>query len=432
MMPDVRLTAVNVLQEVFNGDGALDDALNRAPQVDQDQSLLKYLCYSVVRNYHSHLQVLDHLLRKPLPDKHLDLKLLIMLGMSQLIDSRVPNHAAVYETVQAADGLGKGWSKGLVNGVLRNYLRRREEIDKKLGGIDEYRFAHPGWLVEMLRSAWPQQLESIIEANNQGAPMTLRINLAAISRDEYVKRFDHPTVKLLLGQTCESAVMLSEPIDVDDIYGFRDGLVSVQDESSQLAAQLLRLQPRLRVLDGCAAPGGKTCHILEREKNVSLVAIEKNPSRTELIVQNLSRLKMTCTVTTDDVLDTESWWDQRLFDRILIDVPCSATGVIRRHPDIKILRKPEDIAKLAEQQKLLIDKLWQLLKPGGLLLYSTCSILPSENWEVVRHFLDHADDAVEAPIEAAWGIAVEHGRQLLPKVAGHDGFYYARLQKRAP
>lgn len=431
MTHDVRLTAVNVLQEVLSGNGTLDDALNRA-QGAQDQSLLKHLCYSVVRNYHSYLLVLDHLMKKPLPDKHRDLKLLIMLGMSQLIDSRVPDHAAVYETVQAADGLGKGWGKRLVNGVLRNYLRSREQIAMKLGDMDEYRFAHPGWLVEMLRSAWPQKLEDIIEANNQSAPMTLRINLAAISRDLYMERFDHPRVKLSPGPMCESAVVLSEPIDVDDIYGFRDGLVSVQDESSQLAAELLDLQPRMRVLDGCAAPGGKTCHILEREKNLSLIAVEKNPSRSELIVQNLSRLKMTCTVTTDDVLATESWWDSQFFDRILIDVPCSATGVIRRHPDIKILRKPEDIAKLAEQQKLMIDKLWQLLKPGGLLVYSTCSILPSENCEVVRHFLDRTDDALEAPIEAAWGITVEHGRQLLPKVGGHDGFYYARLQKRAP
>jgi len=294
----------------------------------------------------------------------------------------------------------------------------------------DYLYSHPYWLIKRLKQAWPEHWQQVCAANNERAPMSLRVNAQRNSRDDYLQQL---TAADISASNCPHSVYgikLEKPANVETLPGFGDGLCSVQDEAAQLAATLLQLEPGQHVLDACAAPGGKTCHLRELEPQLaSLTALELDAERATRIHQNLERLQLNAKVVEGDASQPEQWWDQQHYDRILLDAPCSATGVIRRHPDIKLLRHDEDIAALAELQLQILSALWPLLKPRGILLYATCSVLPDENEQVLEKFLSQHSDVEILPIDADWGLAGPAGRQLFPQPQGHDGFYYARIQK---
>jgi 16S rRNA (cytosine967-C5)-methyltransferase len=428
----VRASAVEVLRKVVIDGRSLATAMpeESARLPATSRALLSELCYGVLRYYLPLAAISNHLISKPLAAKNADLGLLILLGLYQLIHMRLPDHAVVQETVAVADQLKKVWAKGLVNGVLREFLRRKDSLLDLLEQDIETRTAHPRWLIDRLAEAWPLDYLSVLEAGNQQAAMTLRVNCCRNERLEYGERLASHQIHSSNCSLSPWGVVLESARAVETLPGFSEGLVSVQDEASQLAAWLLELKPGLKVLDACAAPGGKTCHLLETEPALqSLLALDSSQKRLDLVADNLRRLGLDAQLERADANDTAVWWDGKPIDRILLDVPCSSSGVIRRHPDIKLLRRDEDIAKLAARQLRLLTNLWPLLDSGGILLYSTCSLFPEENWEVVSHFLRQTADAIDKPIAADWGRGVDVGRQLLPKPGGHDGFYYARLQK---
>ncbi|MCB1693257.1 MAG: 16S rRNA (cytosine(967)-C(5))-methyltransferase RsmB [Pseudomonadales bacterium] len=387
--------------------------------------LAREITYGVIRQYYSLGAIVDELVKKPLPDKHVDIRLLVMAGLYSIEHIRRPHYASVNDVVEAAAVIGKDWAKGLVNGVLRSYLRRREQGFGDALKTPLARWNHPRWMIEAVQAAWPAQWEAVLGANNQHAPMTLRVNLSRTSREEYLARLARAEIEAIAGEVAPTSVYLRTPIPVSSLPGFDEGMVSVQDEASQLAAVVLGAGSEDRVLDACAAPGGKTCHILEAAPGVNVTALDVDADRIRQIRQNLRRLSLECEVVEADLLT----WSAPPFDRILLDAPCSATGIIRRHPDIKLLRRQSDIDKLSNAQNGLLDAAFRLLKRGGVLVYSTCSILPAENGAVVSRFIDRHKDAIISPIEADWGIATDVGRQLLPTTDRHDGFYYARIRR---
>jgi 16S rRNA (cytosine967-C5)-methyltransferase len=286
-------------------------------------------------------------------------------------------------------------------------------------------------MISKLQHNWPDHWPQILLANDQPAPMTLRLNTHQSSRMAYLDQLHIAGIDAVPGAFADTAIYLTQACDVTELPGFADGLVSVQDEAAQLAAQLLDLKPGQRVLDACAAPGGKLCQILEQEPGLAAVeAVELDQRRIERIQQNLLRLKLECKVTKGDAAASD-WWDGQRYDRILLDAPCSATGVIRRHPDIKYLRRNEDLKRMAELQLSILQNCWQMLSPGGKLVYATCSIFPQENERVLERFMKAELAAVHRPISANWGHARPLGRQLFPQQDGHDGFYYAVLEKPA-
>jgi 16S rRNA (cytosine967-C5)-methyltransferase len=326
---------------------------------------------------------------------------------------------------------GKHWAAGLINGVLRNFQRRRVQLTAELDDDEQGRYAHGAWLVNTTREAWPQDWEKILDSNNARPPLSLRVNGRRSSRDAYLEDLGALNVAASIIAHTEHGLRLHEARDVEDIPGFADGLVSVQDGAAQLSAGLLDVQAGMRVLDACAAPGGKCAHILERQAGVAeLVAMDRDAERLLRVEQNLRRLSLRATTVCADAGQPGQWWDGRPFHRILVDAPCSATGVIRRHPDIKLHRQPGDVARLAATQARLLGALWPLLAPRGLLLYATCSYLPRENDHVLAEFLAGHPDACCESMPYSWGHATRHGRQVLPGEDAMDGFYYAMLGKR--
>ncbi len=427
----VRVAAAKVISRVIADGISLNACLPEFSQKvpDQDQALLSELCYGTLRHYPTFGKILTQLLDKPLKNKDQDIVSLLACALYQLSQMRIPSHAVVNESVATCKALKRLWAKGLVNALLRRFIREREVIENALADDPEYKSAHPQWLIDLIRGAWPNQTEVILQVNNQRAPMTLRVNARQTNRDQYLS--DNFTVGSASACGFSAAgIQLIQPKAVSDVPGFEQGVISVQDEAAQLAAPLLDVQAGQRVLDACCAPGGKTCHILELAPRLAeLVAIDIDAQRLEKVRENLARLKLSATLVEADVADSNSWWDGVSFDRVLLDAPCSATGVIRRHPDIKLLRKPEDIAKLAELQLSILTKLWAVLSVGGKLLYATCSVLPQENDDVVKKFIHGERSARLGVIETEAGFATDFGRQLLPMPEGHDGFYYAMLEK---
>jgi 16S rRNA (cytosine967-C5)-methyltransferase len=400
----------------------------------KDQSLLQELCYGTARHYFSLDYALKQQLDKPLREKDSDIHALLLIGVYQLYHMRIPAYATINSCVSAADEFKKSWAKGLVNAVLRNIQRNIEKPKIALAPADdETVFDHPQWLIDKIRAAWPGRAEAVLQADNTRALMTLRINARQVTRDQYADGLREKNIFATAGKLASHALILETAMDVDQLPGFADGAVSIQDEAAQLSASLLRISAGLSVLDACAAPGGKTCHLLECEPSLAVTALDINKQRCALIAENLQRLKLDACVIAADAAQPEQWWQQhcdaKLFDRILLDAPCSATGVIRHHPDIKLLRKEKDIAVLAETQLQLLHALWPLLKPQGCLLYVTCSILPQENDEVTGRFLAAVSDAQCDVIETEWGIQMAYGKQLLPEENGHDGFYFCRIKK---
>lgn len=405
-------------------------ALNKvaAPQ----RSLLQELCYGTLRWCPALERLLQLLLEKPLREKDLEVQALLACGLYQLRHMRTPHHAVINETVAATANLKRPWARALVNAVLRNYQRNCEDLERRVSTDQIVQTAHPAWLTDLIKQAWPELAETIFAANNARAPMTLRVNKTILARHEYLERLRESAITAQATKFSPDGITLESPVDVLDLPGFQQGMVSVQDEAAQLAAGLLDLHPGQRVLDACCAPGGKTCHILESEPELdSLLAIDQDSARLRRVRENLQRIQRAAELRSADCANLAEWWDGQLFQRILLDAPCSATGVIRRHPDIKLLRQPEDIAKLAATQLALMTALWPTLEPGGLLLYATCSVLPQENDQVVANFLHNETTASVEKINAGWGLNTTFGKQVLPAQGAMDGFYYARLRKVA-
>jgi 16S rRNA (cytosine967-C5)-methyltransferase len=426
---DVRAAAGTAVGEVLRGK-SLNQALPRqlSRVAERDRPLLQQLGYGTLREAPRLLAVLDLLLDKPLRDRDSDLKGLLLVGLYQLDSTRVPDHAAVATTVEASGALKKQWARSLTNAVLRRYLREREQLSQQLD--DAAAAAHPAWLYQALQRQWPGQADELVRANNLRAPMTLRVNSARGSRGDYLQRLAMAGIDAHPGALGDCAIYLSSPVDVDALPGFGDGDVSVQDEAAQLAAPLLQAQPGERILDACAAPGGKACHLLELQPGLAeLVAMDVDAARLERVQDNLQRLQLAATVLAGDASAPPGQLEPASFDRVLVDAPCSASGVLRRHPDVKLLRRHSDIGQLARQQLDILFGLWPLLRPGGTLLYATCSVLQEENAEVVDKFLCAKDDASATALDVDWGEAAGAGRQVLPRAEGPDGLFYARLRK---
>ncbi|HAB92122.1 MAG TPA: 16S rRNA (cytosine(967)-C(5))-methyltransferase [Pseudomonas sp.] len=429
-----RLAAARALAAVLAGKASLASSLpTQLERVsDRDKGLVQELAFGTAR-WQPRLSALAlALLSKPFRKADQDVEALLLVGLYQLLYTRIPAHAAIAETVGCATALKKPWAKGLLNAVLRRAQREAETLLPTLEKDPVVLTAHPRWLQKSLKAFWPDDWLAICEANNSHPPFTLRVNQRVTSRDAYLAELLDCGIAGQATPFSKDGITLASPCDVTALPGFADGAVSVQDEAAQLAADLLMLEPEQRVLDACCAPGGKTCHILESQAQLrEVVAIDLEPQRLDRVKANLERLKLKASIVAGDARAVDQWWDGQVFQRILLDAPCSATGVIRRHPDIKLTRQTDDIAALAQLQGELLDALWPTLAENGILLYATCSTLPTENTEVIAAFLQRTSDAQELPFQAAFGKAQPHGQQLLAQVGGHDGFYYARLIKQA-
>lgn len=428
----VRVACAHVLAGVLRGEASLNTLLPayQARVADSDRALLQELCFGTLRWYPALELLLAALMDKPLKTRDAEISGLLAAGLYQLRAMRTPDHAAVNETVGACQALKRPWARGVANGVLRRYLRERETLEARLRGNPQFTSAHPAWLREALTAAWPAEAAALLAANNDHPPMTLRINPRHTTRDAYLALLAEQGFAARPADFATTALYLAEPVAVERLPHFADGWASIQDEAAQLCAGILAPETSHRVLDACSAPGGKACHLLEHQPALGeLVALDVDAGRLARVADNLRRLGLDATLKVADATDPAQWWDGQPFERILLDAPCSATGVIRRHPDIKLLRQPADIPRLADTQQRLLAALWPALKPGGQLLYATCSVLAEENDAVVAAFLASQPDALLVPISAPWGLATRCGRQLLPTADGHDGFYYALLAK---
>ncbi len=429
----LRAQLALVMSAVLEG-RSLTDALQQGQNrvAARDQALLAELAYGVCREYFRLEALSAMLLRRPLKAKDRDVQALLLGGFYQLLHTRIPPHAAIGETAGAARLLRKKWAVALVNGVLRRFQRERESLLSRLEktASPEVRHQLPGWLLDALEQAWPEQVEGIYRGLSLRPPFSLRVNLRRNSLSEYASLLKEAGLTARPVKAVPSALMLDEAVSVERLPGFSQGRVSVQDAGAQMAAFLLDARPGMDVLDACAAPGGKTGHILEHAPDLRLTAMDVDQRRLERVAQNMARLGFSPELVTGDASRPEGGWAERRYDRILADVPCTATGVIRRHPDIRLLRRREDVRELQQRQGLILDVLWSLLRPGGKMLYATCSLLPQENDEQIAGFLQKQSDARAVVLQSERGIITSHGLQLLPDTLETDGFYYALLEKR--
>jgi len=441
----VRAEAARAIDAVVSRGRSLDDALSDVdPRVHaNERPLLRMLCYGALRNHWRLREFSALLLDKPVRPADSIIESLIAVGLFQLAESRIPDHAAVSLTVEAARRLRRPNYAPLVNAVLRNFRRKR--LADSGPSSEEARFNHPAWLIGRLKQDWPEEWQQILDANNARAPMWLRVNRQKVSTDEYLSQLRAPEAKhdgnvaeppeATTLQGVGEAIRLERPRPVTELPGFGDGLVSVQDAAAQLAAPWLLANGGVNILDACAAPGGKAAHLLELAgPPATLTAVDVDQRRLAFVGENLKRLGLNATLRAADASTPGEWWDGRLFDRILLDAPCSGTGVIRRHPDIKILRRDADIESSARKQTDLLSALWPLLAPGGRFLYVTCSVLAAENDEVVARFMSRNPAAVEEQLLPDYNIRdlmrrKARGFQILPGEQDLDGFYFACLDK---
>jgi 16S rRNA (cytosine967-C5)-methyltransferase len=423
-LPDLKISqrlAAEAVGQVLAGRNLTSalDALFRTHSniTPQQRAVAQSLSYGTLRFYGRLQSVLSRLLKKPLT--HEGAHRLLLVALYQLIYDRASSHTVVNQAVEAAALLKKPWAKGLVNAVLRNYLRRAEEFAGPDLADETARYSYPQWWINKLRLQYPETWQSMLETGNGHPPMSLRINLARIAVQDYSVMLDSAGIgHELIGR---QAVILNKPLPVDLLPGFAQGLVSVQDYGAQFAAELLDVADGMRVLDACCAPGGKTSHILELAA-VDMLALDHDAERLQRVRSNLDRLQLNATLKAGDAAEPAGWWESAPFDRILADVPCTASGIVRRHVDIKWLRREADVEAFARQQALILQSLWQLLAKGGKLLYATCSIFHEENQAQIDRFLEQYKDANQ--------LVLPHPKdgQLIP-CAQHDGFFYALLQK---
>ena len=431
-----RAVAAEVVDAVVSGGQSLDAAIaeHESRVTPTDRSLLRMLCFGTLRNHWRLQHWIGQLVNRPLKRRDSVINALLAVGLFQLCDTRIPDHAAVSQTVEAARQLRRPKLAGLLNACMRRF--GRDNLATQLPDSGEARWNHPQWLLGQLERDWPDDYEALLAANDARAPMWLRVNSARQSAVEYQARLSEQQLDAELLDGVPDAVRLLEPCSVDVLPGFADGDASVQDAAAQIPARWLMADGPGRVLDACAAPGGKSGHLLELGgAGFELTALDSDEQRIRRVRENHERLRLHATIVVGDAAKPEEWWDGAPFDAILLDAPCSATGVIRRHPDIKLLRRASDIDALSALQEEILSALWPLLAPGGRLLYVTCSVLAAENNGVVQGFLEANDDAVENTVLPNNNIRdlmrrKACGYQILPGTAGMDGFYYACLVKK--
>ncbi len=433
---NTRAIAATIINDVITHHRSLSAVLEDPAKKlahSSDGAHIKELCFGTLRWYYRLKAIAKCLLFKPIEKKNHDIFCLLLIGLYQLIYINTPEYAAVSETVSGAKALKKPWATGLLNKTLRRFIDEKERIIATVDRELSQRYAHPQWLLNKIKDAWPNDWKDILTANNCRAPMTLRINQQKTTREDYLALLKEKDIAANSIDELPFAVQLEEPTQTSALPKFKEGYCYVQDQAGQYAARLLDVKKGMRILDACAAPGSKTSLILETQPELEkLVAVDKDPIRLQKIKQNIERLQLPhqqLHLILADAAHTKQWWTGDPFDRILIDAPCSATGVIRRHPDIKLLRQEEDIQQQADQQIHLLNTLWPLLKKQGLALYSTCSVLPEENEKLIAKFLAKHNDAKSIPIELTHGIKLTHGHQILPTQNQMDGFYYALLVK---
>ena len=434
-----RAAAAQAVHAVVQDGRNLDQALQAATEKIHDprsRAQAQSLAYEALRWHCRHRRVIEALLDKPLRARDRILEALLSVGIQELVTGRAPGYAVVSANVNATRLLGRPRATGLVNASLRRFQREQESL---LANVDEHedaRYGYPNWMIDALRQDWPEDWQRILEAGQLRAPMWLRVNLDRTVRDALLSRFADAGIDAQALDGLPAALKLARPMPVEDLPGFESGEVSVQDAAAQFAAALLQPARGTRVLDACAAPGGKSGHLLEAAQGeIDLVALDVDPQRLERVESNLSRLDYPARIVAGDLCAPEDWWDGRAFDAILLDVPCSASGVIRRHPDIRFLRRPEDLPGLATRQLQMLKTAWSLLRDGGRLLYATCSVFRQENQHVMADFLDNHPDARELhssnPALENLAANAAPGHQILPGTADTDGFYYALIEKQA-
>ena len=425
-----RWIALQVMLKLFEQGRSLDDIFNsdwfRGLTVSRrDLGLSRELAFGLCRWHHVLSPMLQQRLQKPIRARDRDIEIILMMGLYQLLVMKTEAHAAVNETVKLAHAQKKKWASGLVNAVLRTVIREAVVCDDELQAR-----AYPDWMIARIESDWGEQAGEVLLQGNQRPPMTLRVDRERCEVEEMIAKLAEQGIGASPHEQVDSAIVLESPCDVAQLPGFEAGLLSVQDAAAQIAASLLVCDSGARVLDACAAPGGKTAHLLQRYPGIEVDALDSSESRFERLRQNLQRVGHSARILIADAADLDSWFDGSPYDCILADLPCSASGVIRRHPDIKLLRRESDIMPLLAQQRKIIDALWSVLKPGGKMLYSTCSVFKDENEAQVAGFLGRHADAVEITLPRAdWGEARPHGRQVLTGSHNMDGFYYALLSR---
>lgn len=402
--------------------------LNYSLQSNDIQPLTKEICFGVSRHYFRLQAIADQMISKR--PKSTQVWICILMGIYQLHYLRAPDYAVVKESVDLLSKAKCSWGKGMVNAVLRRFCREKDAIFKMLENTLLFKYNHPQWFIARLKKSWPQNWESIIQANDEHPPMTLRVNNALISTSDYLVSLEKNGINASLLNHSKQGISLKKACPVSELPNFKMGFVSVQDESAQLAVSLLSLKPGLRVLDACAAPGGKTCHILETHPGlIDCVALDLDANRLIRVQENLDRLHLKATLIQGDGRNPEKWWDGKQFDRILLDAPCSATGVIRRHPDIKLLRQEQDINDIVKVQHELLSSMWPLLAPGGIMLYATCSIICEENELQVSKFITEHENCHIIKKDLQWGNWQGNGWQIFPGEQNKDGFFYSLLAK---
>lgn len=427
------ISAQTLVRVALNGE-SLRVALPKASAGladSRDRALLAAILFHASRWYLRLDALLDRLLAKSLRARDPELHCLLIVGLTQIRYLNLPSHAAVAETVNATRELKRTQFSGLVNAILRRYLREYDALETMLDTNVTTHTSHPRWLIERLQHDWMQYLPEILDGNNTPAPLWLRVNQRRANVTDLRESLHGHGHEVSTHPLCPDALLLAQSTDVTHLPGFAEGAFSVQDGAAQLAADLLLLQPGQRILDACAAPGGKSAHICERA-DVRLLALDKESARLPRLQENLRRLGLQAELRAADAAHPEQWWDGQFFHRILLDAPCSASGIIRRQPDIKLHRRASDIAVLVAEQKRLLDALWPLLAVNGRLLYATCSILQAENEQQIGAFLARTPNARSITMALDnWGIPTASGRQNFPGQHGMDGFFYAIVEKVA-
>ncbi len=443
-----------IVNQVVSEKKSLPECLSDQQQhfISSDAAKIQAYCYNVLRRYEFYQFIANTLLTKKLKNKDQDIYHLIISGIMLLNEGNLPAHAAINETVNVTKKSKKSWSKNLVNALLRRYQREQQELHKLAEKNPVSNYCCPEWLLKKIQSDYSGKdtdtgekiWKIILKANLAHPPMSLRVNKLVQSRKTYLKLLTNENITASACKLTQHGILLDQAVMVEKLPLFTKGAVSVQDSAAQLSAELLQPQAGEKILDACAAPGGKTLHLLESCPELDkLIAIDISAKRLEKVLQNIRRIApkydSKIQLVAADAGNIEQWWDQVPFDRILLDAPCSATGVIRRHPDIKRLRQAADIDELVKTQQSLLENLWPILKSGGILLYATCSVLAEENSQQIKRFLSTHNDAQSIDFDVSWGSKNEYGRQLLPTLNNNeiknngrnsDGFYYCLLQKK--